>query len=355
VTLLLAGIALLALVEVGVNVVLRPQLGPPALAAVFEPHLLVIGAVCGALAILLTLGDRSPTGNRIRVIGIAVIVVALVRVGGEWWSPGGGTLTDPAEGITRVTVMTWNLETGTKAPDDVVDGILSVRRPLRPQIVALQELTPDVAAGLEASPDIDERFPYRILQPRDGVLGMGLLSSLPLVEGTSGMYPMFLTAAVLLPDGGRIDVGNAHPLPPGIWRPVLGIPIGLDTRQRDLNLTYVRSALERAAGDETRIVLVGDLNTSPLEPGFGNAAQGLRDVHADVATGTGFTWRPGFVEALGQALLRIDHVLAGSAVMPVAIVEDCSLPGDHCRVTAVIDVPAEEAAAGEAAPSGEAP
>lgn len=339
---LLAGIALLALVEVGVNVVFRPQLGPPALAAVFEPHVLVVGAICGTLAILLTLGDRNPTGNRIRLIGIAVIVVALVRVGGEWWSPGGGTLTDPGEGATRVTVMTWNLETGTKVPDEVIDGVLSVRRPLRPQIVALQELTPDVAAALDASPDIDTRFPYRILQPRDGVLGMGILSSLPLVEGTSGMYPMFLTAGVLLPDGGRIDIGNVHPLPPQIWRPVLGIPIGLDTRQRDLNLTYVRGALERSADDEARIVLIGDLNTTPLEPGFGTVSEGLRDVHADVATGTGFTWRPAFVEALGQGLLRIDHVLAGSALTPISIAEDCSLAGDHCRVTAVVDVPSED-------------
>jgi endonuclease/exonuclease/phosphatase (EEP) superfamily protein YafD len=339
VTLLLAGIALLALVEVAVNVVFRPQVGPPALAAVFEPHLLVLGAVCGVLAILLTLGDRDPAANRIRIIGVAVIVVALVRVGGEWWSPSGGTLTDPPEDTTRVTVMTWNLEKDVNSPDDVIDGILSVRRPLRPQVVALQELTPDVAAALEASAEIDDRYPYRILRPREGATGMGLMSSLPLVEGTSGAYPMFLTAGVLLPDGGRIDVGNVHPLPPKITRLLDTVPIGIDTRQRDLDLGYVRDALERSADDETRIILVGDLNATPFEPGFGAVAKGLRDVHADVATGTGFTWRPGIVEVLGQALLRIDHVLAGSALTPVSIAEDCSLPGDHCRVTAVLDVP----------------
>ena len=336
-TLLLAGIALLALVEVVVNIVLRPQVGPPALLAAFEPHVLAIGAVCGAVALLLTINQRTPQASRIRLIAIAVIVVALVRVGGEWWSPGDSARGDPLASETRLAVLSWNLESASKSPRDVIDGILDARRPDRPQVVALQELTPDVAAALEASGEIDDRYPYRILRPRNGVLGMGLLSSIPLVEGDSGVYPMFLGAGILMPDGSRLDLVNAHPLPPAIAT-VAGIPSGLDTRQRDLDLAYLREGLDRAA-DPERVLLVGDLNTTPLEPGFAVVADGLHDVHAEVASGTGFTWRPGFLEALGLGLLRIDHVLAGAALQPVAIAEDCSLPGDHCRVTAVVDVP----------------
>ncbi len=130
---------------------------------------------------------------------------------------------------------------------------------------------------------------------------------------------------------------NAHPLPPKIST-IAGVPSGLDTRQRDLDLAYLRGALDRTA-DPERVILVGDLNTTPLEPGFAAVADGLHDVHAEVASGTGFTWRPAFLEALDLGLLRIDHVLAGAAIQPVAITEDCSLPGDHCRVTAVVDVP----------------
>jgi endonuclease/exonuclease/phosphatase (EEP) superfamily protein YafD len=338
VTLLLAGISVLALLEVAVNLVFRPQVGPPALLAAFEPQLLALGAVCGALALLLTISERSPRASRIRAIGIAVIVVALVRVGGEWWSPGDNRARgEPSASETRLAVMSWNLESGSKSPQDVVDGILDVRQPLRPQVVALQELTPTIAAALEASGEIDERYPYRILQPRDGVLGMGILSSIPLLEGDSGVYPMFLGAGILMPDESRLDLFNAHPLPPKIAT-VAGVPSGLDTRQRDLDLAYLRDALDRAA-DPGRVLLVGDLNTTPLEPGFGIAADGLHDVHAEVASGTGFTWRPAFVEGLNLGLLRIDHVLAGASLQPVAIAEDCSLPGDHCRVTAVVDVP----------------
>jgi endonuclease/exonuclease/phosphatase (EEP) superfamily protein YafD len=338
VILLLAGIAVLALVEFVVNRVLGPQVGPPALLAAFEPHLLALGAVCGALALVLTINERNARASRIRVIAIAVIVVALVRVGGEWWSPGDNQARgDPSPSETRLAIMSWNLEVASKSPQDVIDGILEVRQPLRPQVVALQELTPVVADALEASDEIDERFPYRILRPRDGVLGMGILSSIPLVEGDSGVYPMFLGAGLLMPDGSRLDLVNAHPLPPLIAT-FASVPVGLDTRQRDLDLAYLRGALDRAP-DPERAVLVGDLNTTPLEPGFAVVADGLHDVHADVASGTGFTWRPRFFEGLDLGLLRIDHVLAGAALQPVAIAEDCSLPGDHCRVTAVLDVP----------------
>ena len=336
--LLLAGIAVLALVEFVVNRVLGPQVGPPALLAAFEPHLLALGAVCGALALLLTISERSARASRIRVIAVAVIVVTLVRVGGEWWSPGDNRARgEPLASEARVAVLSWNLESGSKTPRDVVNGILAVRQPLRPQVVALQELTPDVAAAIEASDEIDQRFPYRVLEPREDVRGMGILSSIPLEAGAYGAFPMLLTASLILPNGSNLHLVNAHPLPPKVST-LAGLPVGLDTRQRDLDLRYVRAAADRSE-DPERVLLVGDLNTTPFEPGFPIVADGLQDLHAEVASGTGFTWRPAFLEGLNAGLLRIDHVLAGTAVQPIAVTEDCSLPGDHCRVTAVVDVP----------------
>ena len=337
-TLLLAGIAVLALVEVVVNVVFRPQSGPPALLAAFEPHLLALGAVSGVLALLLTINERTGQASRIRVIAIAAIVVALVRVGGEWWSPGDNRARgEPSPSETRLAIMSWNIGAEMTSAQDVVDGILEVRQPLRPDVVAVQELTPDIAAALDASDEIDARFPYRILEPRDEGRGMGLLSSIPLVRGAYGAFPMLLTAGLVMPDGSRLDLVNAHAMAPRITT-LAGIPVGMDTRLRDLDLRYVRAAADRAE-DAERVLLAGDLNTTPFEPGFGIVADGFRDLHAEVASGTGFTWRPGILERLDVGLLRIDHVLAGAALQPVAISEDCSLPGDHCRVTAVVDVP----------------
>jgi endonuclease/exonuclease/phosphatase family metal-dependent hydrolase len=336
---LLAAAAVLALVEVVVNLVLRPQSGPAALAAVFEPHLLALGAVCGAVAILLTLGERTPVATWIRVIGIAVLVVAIVRVGGEWWSPGSSSAR-AAAGATRITVMSWNLEVGSKAAAETLDGILQPPRDEAPDVVALQELTPDAAAAIDASAEIDRLYPYRILEPQADVRGMGILSRLPLVRGTYGTFPMLLTATALLDDGSRLAIVDAHPLPPRMSE-VAGIPWAIDSRLRDVQLEGVRAAVDRAP-DAARVILVGDLNVTPFEPGYGIVATDLEDAHASVGSGTGFTWRPHLLEGLHLGLLRIDHVLTGAAVTPVTSAVDCSLTGDHCRLTVVLDVAAGE-------------
>ncbi|HEX5829324.1 MAG TPA: endonuclease/exonuclease/phosphatase family protein [Candidatus Limnocylindrales bacterium] len=334
---LFAALAALALVAVGINVLLAPQTGPFALAAVFEPHLLAAGAVAGLLAILLTLSDRGGAAPWIRLLGVTVIVVAFVRVGGEWWSPEPTDAAAPADGATRVSLMSWNLEAGSKAAAETMDGILDIPDDEAPDVVALQELTPDAAAVIEASDELDRRYPYRVLEPRDGVRGMGILSSLPLVAGVYGARPMLLTASVLLDDGSRLDLVNAHPFPPRVESAFGFIPIGVDTRQRDRELGDVRDAVD-VVEDPARVILVGDLNVTPFEGGFAPVADGLADAHATVGVGTGFTWRPSWLEGWGLGLLRIDHVLSGEAVTPVASDVNCSLPGDHCRLTVTLDV-----------------
>jgi endonuclease/exonuclease/phosphatase (EEP) superfamily protein YafD len=341
VSLLFAGIAALALVELAVNLVVRPQSGPFALGAVFEPHLLVIGAVAGGISMLLTLPDRSPVASRIRILGIAVIVIALVRVGGEWWSPDDGP--NPiiqTAGTTRVSVMSWNLEVGSKTPAQALAGILDPPGRWIPDVVALQELTPEVAEALEGSAKIDAAYPYRMLEPRDDVRGMGILSSIPLVKGAYGAFPMLLTADLLLPDDTRVSLLDVHPFPPKITK-IVGIPWGIDTRQRDKELESLRTSVERAP-DQARVILVGDLNTTPFEPGFGIVADGLVDAHERIGSGTGFTWRPGWLVPLDAGLLRIDHVLTGSSIAPVTVDEDCGLAGDHCRLTVLLEVTASD-------------
>ena len=359
----LAGVAALAVVEVAVNVGVRPQTGPLALAAVLEPYLLAIGVVAGVLAVLLTLADRSPAGSRIRLLAVVVVVVGVVRLGGEWWSPGppdtagavgevvsgqpgagppasGPSASEsafPASPATRLTVLSWNLETGSKSAATSLSGILEAAP--KPDLVALQELTTDVAAALDGDPTIRSRYPYRILEPRDGVGGMGLLSRHPLFVGTYSTQPVVLRAELLLPDGSRVEVLNAHPYPPDVTRAFDVVPVGLDTRGRDEDLAAIAATVGKA-DDPARVLVVGDLNTTPFEPGFGTISAGLTDAHAAVGTGTGFTWRPAPLELLNVGMLRIDHVLTGDAWQPMAVSEDCSLPGDHCRLSVTLEISA---------------
>jgi endonuclease/exonuclease/phosphatase (EEP) superfamily protein YafD len=145
---LLAAFVVLVLLEVAINVVVHPQQGPAALATVIEPYLLAAGAVAGLLVILMSLGSGT-AGARIRLVGAVIIVVAVVRLGGELWSPapvpwgGAGGAGADASDSTVIRVMSWNLELGSKAAADSVAGIAGIDADL----VALQELTPDSRRG----------------------------------------------------------------------------------------------------------------------------------------------------------------------------------------------------------------
>ncbi len=339
--LLFAGFAVLVLVEVGFNIVVRPQQGPAALAAVFEGYLLAFGALAGLLAILGSLRP-GPAGAWIRLVGATVIVVAIVRLGGEWSSPGqveAGGVTGAAPTAVELRILSWNLESGSKAAADSVAGIAAADADL----VALQELTPDVAAAIGADPVLRQRYPYRILEARDGVAGMGLLSRQPLILRSYATGPLILRAGLLLPDGRTIEILDVHPYPP-LLSTVARVPVGLDTRRRDDELVAIRGVVG-ALADPGAALVIGDLNTSPFEPGYralsAESTYGtLVDAHDAVGTGTGFSWRPSSLEGLNVGLLRIDYVFTGTWLRPLSVHEDCSLPGDHCRLLVTVEAPA---------------
>jgi endonuclease/exonuclease/phosphatase (EEP) superfamily protein YafD len=328
--LLAAPFALLALGGVVVAVIdrtIRPQTGPPALAAVVEEQLVFVGALAAILALLVSLRSSVRLPSWIGAIAVASLVTAVLVLGGGWWSPPASG----AGGAGAIHVLSWNLELGSKAARVSVEGI--AERDV--DLVALQELTPDVATAIEDDPRLVARFPYRILEPRDGVGGAGLLSRVPLAAGGFQSDPVVLRAALFLPGGRRIDMLDVHPYPPDItrtWR----LPTGLDTLRRDADLASIRTTLDGLA-DPDAVLVVGDLNSSPTEPGFDTIADGLRDAHEVVGIGPGFTWRPSSLEGLGVGMLRIDHVLTGAVLDPTAVDEDCGLAGDHCRLYVTLE------------------
>jgi endonuclease/exonuclease/phosphatase (EEP) superfamily protein YafD len=338
---LLALIAAAALVVVAMDAIVGPQTGPFALAAVLEPYILVIGAIAGLVAVVSSLG-AGRAGGSIRLLAVIVVVVAVLRLGGEWWSPeaeapfrGEGATADDT-----LRVLSWNLELGSKAAADSVAGIAE----REVDLVALQELTPEVEAAIEADPALGARFPYRILEPRDGVAGMGLLSRHPLVIGSYSTGPVVLRAGLLLPDGRRLELFDVHPYPPSIARVAI-VPVGLETRRRDHDLESIRRMVDELP-DATTAIVVGDLNATPFEAGFATLADGLHDAHAEAGTGPGFTWRPSSLEVLRVGLLRMDVVLSGEALRPASASVECSIAGDHCRLYVDLDISGRAATTG---------
>jgi endonuclease/exonuclease/phosphatase (EEP) superfamily protein YafD len=125
---------------------------------------------------------------------------------------------------------------------------------LKPDVVALEELNPDMAAGLVEA--LGESYPHRAVFAL-GVAGRGLLSRFPIVESglIEGDGERGILECVLEVEGRRLRVHVVHlSLMSALWG--LG-----EATSRDLLVSVER--LKRAAAEEnTPGLLVGDFNST---------------------------------------------------------------------------------------------
>jgi vancomycin resistance protein VanJ len=317
---ILAAIAAALVLAVLLQQLVHAQAGPLPLAGVFELHLLVLAGFLGIGAILGSLGQGS-TAAWMRLIALAVVVVVIVRAGGELWSPS----TNAAAG-DAITVLSWNLEMDSKPGPEAAEGIAAIDADL----VAVQELTPEYGSAIEADRTLTARYPYRILKPEPGAFGLGILSKLPLVVRDDDFTASVLHAGLLVRDGRTVELFDVHARRP-LYRDIGPIPVALDTKDRDEDVAVIAAALVGLDDPQSALVM-GDLNGTWTEPGLAPLRGLTQDAHELVGVGPGFTWRPGPLEALGIGVLRIDHVLTGGWLRPVDSSLDCAATGDHCRL-----------------------
>lgn len=300
-----------------------PDGGPIALAQVLAGHLTLLAFLIGIPVAFL-----GGTGW-LRVSLLALLVVSLVRFGGDWWS----LPASAPDAAARLKVASWNLEEGSRPPADSVAFLRAVDA----GVVALQELSPDVSAAIAADPVLAARFPFQALYPNNGVSGLGVLSAHPLADVRTEGDPSRLVASVDTPVG-RIRIVDAHATPVHIRRGPLGLPMSLAPDDRDADLARIHDTLAADASGAP-LLLLADLNTASTEPAFGRflaSIPGLRDAHAEVGDGPGWTWRPRRFEGLGTGLLRIDVAFTGRGLRPIGTGTDCPTAGDHCAVLATV-------------------
>jgi vancomycin resistance protein VanJ len=330
----LAAVTSVAAVEL-LLAILRPEAGPLGVIEIFAPHLAVIG--CGLVP--LTLLRRSRLGT---VAIASLVVVAGIRFGGDWLSLPRSFAASDAD---RLEVATWNLEVQSR-PGATTAATL---RGLTTDVIAVQELQSDVADAIMADADLAARYPYRILRPRADVLGLGLLSRYPILDATFRVDPAVLEARLQLGPGNQVVVIDAHPLHADLAS--FGgtrLPVGLDVDQRNADLATIRSTIDTAMAAGFPVVLLGDLNTAASEPAHDRFVAGLRDAHAEVGQGPGWTWRPIRLEFLGVGVIRIDYVIVSPSIEPLAIGEMCPPIGDHCLVQAELGIAPGAGSAGSA-------
>lgn len=316
---------LLAGLPVAVQV-LGAQERVSALVAIATAHLLLAALGLELVAIVLS---RS----KLAVAGATAILVAMAIVLGDEW------ISIPARnGPASLTVMSWNVEFGSEAVDQLPDVLLSTDA----DIVALQELTPEAATAIEADPAVVARYPHRVLRPDSGVLGLGLLSRHPMRERAVSKSPPALSATVTLDDQRSLQVLNAHPLPGRILT-FASVPVGFDGSSRDVALGSVRRQANELAAGGGPVIWLGDFNVAPTESAYDELLGGWRDAHVEAGLGPGWTWRPSTIQTLGAGFLRIDYVLVTPGMNAVSSRQDCSRSGDHCILTVGLQFPGDTA------------
>jgi vancomycin resistance protein VanJ len=322
VLLVVAPIPALVVLATVVELVLRIQTGPLAFFGAFEQWFFLGLVVLVPVAVL--------RDARVLRAALAIALVAgVVRFGGEWLS-----LSPAAAAGPTLHVMAWNVQYDGGAPE--LDAAILAATDV--DLVAVEELTVAKARVIGSDPAVLARFPYVALFPHDQFDGVGLLSDRPITAVSEFQSPLGLEA-IIDTTAGPVTVIVAHPAHSPIDSPdPVTLIAGYDVTARDADLAALRSRIDAAIARGERVMLLGDMNTTPTEPGFATLTAGLHDAHAEVGVGPGWTWRPQALVPFGFGIIRIDVVVTSPDLVPVESHEVCLTASDHCQLWATIAV-----------------
>ena len=292
-------------------------------------------------------------GRTAAAAGALLAVHAVLALPG-WWVAEEPAATDPATAGARVRVLALNTWYGRT---DAAAAAALVRR-LRPDVVALVEVSPSALEGLDRAGAL-EQLPHRAGRAAEDGVGTVVLSRWPLAaldDEHLGSLPARGTAVptdgadrtsdnplveVRPPGSPPLLVRAVHPYYPALddvapWRRQLR---SLDRWAREL----------AAARPEVPLVVLGDLNATADHPALRRllAPQGPL-VLASRACGRG---RPRTWPDVGpmSAVVALDHVLVRGVLVRGS--GTASSPGtDHAAAWADLELPAGADGPGRAAP-----
>ena len=219
-----------------------------------------------------------------------------------------------AEGGT-LTVMTYNMLVFSDQPDKVIETI----RASKADVIAFQELNVATVSAIER--ELNAEYPYRILNPRTGVEGLGVISRFPLAPTGEEIPPQNWTGTpqVLAIDfhGTQALILNMHFIVPMFVRDVetthilLEDSIRLRERQTRLVADYVKA-------HPVPLIMLADLNTGDMSTAYRTVTSVLSDAWREAGWGNGHTFpggdsagnsRPRIAGiAVPMWLIRIDYV-----------------------------------------------
>jgi endonuclease/exonuclease/phosphatase family metal-dependent hydrolase len=206
------------------------------------------------------------------------------------------------------------------AANPAVAPIAEEIRAAAPDLVTLQEVDPDGAAGLLRS-GVAARFPYRVTEVRYGASGIALWSRFPLAESQVldlGGMP-FIRATVVL-GARRLRFYTFHVV----------APVGEDRARWKAQLRGIDEELRR---ERRPLVVAGDFNATRHHPSFRRLlSHRLADAHEQRGRGWATTW-PRDRWPL-PPLMRLDHVLVTPEVTVQSVREGVGRGSDHRPIVA---------------------
>jgi endonuclease/exonuclease/phosphatase (EEP) superfamily protein YafD len=198
-----------------------------------------------------------------------------------------------APDAAQLSLLTYNLH-GAGAN---FEPRLSIMRESGADIIALQELSSEMAAALET--ELLDLYPYQAhhTAPGRSVLGQGVLSRYPLTSDDYWIINLAHQRVQFEFQGQTLTLYNEHPTQPMK-------PFGFIQRRAEID-----DLLERTANETGPLLLAGDFNMSDLSADYGRIASRYNDAYRAAGWGLGFTF-PAALPYIQRwpALARLDYV-----------------------------------------------
>jgi len=307
----------------------------PTTLVLYLPHGLLLPPLA-ALGLLVAL-----RGERWRLLPLAAAAWLLLfpvmglRLGGP---------RAPTPGAPRLRLLTCNVDAGGRSLEATVAEIAAAG----PDLVALQESTPEVAAALrQALPGLEQRA-VRDLLVASRSPNVELLAPPPVAAGGQLRSPRFMRVTLDTPLG-PIDLLDVHPISPrevlesargdGFLVELRGgsLPLvdpALVRRNTELRRAQVAAIAAVAGGSTRAVLLAGDTNLPQGSPLLAAGLGRWRDAFDEVGRGLGYTFPVG---PRKLPWMRIDRILAGPGLRFLAVAVGAGRGSDHHCVWADLE------------------
>ncbi len=211
--------------------------------------------------------------------GLAVGIVLFIFLWGGLFLPRASSATSEE----TLTVMTYN----TLGYQHDVGPIIDLLRAESPDVVFIQELNTTLQAAIEQ--DLAVEYPYRILDPVDDPIGMGVISKYPIRESGDSLPLSWVGVPQVLSldwHGQDVRLINFH-----MW-PVTFLPLknaSLNYRAREAQALYLAD-YARVTSWETPVIAAGDANVTHLSDAYRLITDVLIDTWREAGYGLGHTF-----------------------------------------------------------------